>query len=145
MCMGSIGYLSFGPMAQYVLCMRSKAWLAARVSLRLARLPHTASTARRSRRLCLHSLRSQKCFHWVPNLCARRYCHHGMPGLLVCIHSKAWFTARVPLVEACTSCLFKMGHSHRWKLMNITVWWFLVRDVCDDVMVARTGGRRLVT
>ncbi len=34
-----------------VLCMRSKAWLAARVSLRLARLPHTASSAQRSRRL----------------------------------------------------------------------------------------------
>ena len=34
-----------------VLCMRSNAWLAARVSLRLARLPHTASSAQRSRRL----------------------------------------------------------------------------------------------
>ena len=34
-----------------VLCMRSKAWLAARVSLRLARLPRTASSAQRSRRL----------------------------------------------------------------------------------------------
>jgi hypothetical protein len=31
--------------------MRSKAWLAARVSLRLARLPRTASIAQRSRRL----------------------------------------------------------------------------------------------
>jgi hypothetical protein len=31
--------------------MRSKAWLAARVSLRLARVPHTASSAQRSRRL----------------------------------------------------------------------------------------------
>jgi hypothetical protein len=31
--------------------MRSKAWLAARVSLRLARLPRTASSAQRSRRL----------------------------------------------------------------------------------------------
>ena len=29
-----------------VLCMRSKAWLAARVSLRLARLPRTASSAK---------------------------------------------------------------------------------------------------
>ncbi len=28
-----------------VLCMRSKAWLAARVSLRLARMPRTASSA----------------------------------------------------------------------------------------------------
>ncbi len=34
-----------------VWCMRSKAWLAARVSLRLARLPRTASSAQRSRRL----------------------------------------------------------------------------------------------
>ncbi len=34
-----------------VLCMRSKAWLAARVSLRLARLPRTASSAQRSGRL----------------------------------------------------------------------------------------------
>ena len=34
-----------------VLCMRSKAWLAARVSLRLARLPRTASSAQCSRRL----------------------------------------------------------------------------------------------
>ena len=34
-----------------VLCMRSKAWLASRVSLRLARLPRTASSAQRSRRL----------------------------------------------------------------------------------------------
>ena len=34
-----------------VLCMRSKAWLAARVSHRLARLPRTASSAQRSRRL----------------------------------------------------------------------------------------------
>ena len=33
-------------------CMRSKAWLAAPVSLRLARLPRTASSAQRSRRLC---------------------------------------------------------------------------------------------
>ncbi len=33
-----------------VLCMRSKAWLAARISLRLARIPRTARTARRSRR-----------------------------------------------------------------------------------------------
>jgi hypothetical protein len=31
--------------------MRSKAWLATRVSLRLARLPRTASSAQRSRRL----------------------------------------------------------------------------------------------
>ena len=34
-----------------VLCMRSKTWLAARVSLRLARLPRIASSAQRSRRL----------------------------------------------------------------------------------------------
>ena len=34
-----------------VLCMRSKAWLAARVSLRLARLLHTTRSAQRSRRL----------------------------------------------------------------------------------------------
>jgi hypothetical protein len=34
-----------------VLFMRSKAWLAARVSLRLACLPRTASSAQRSRRL----------------------------------------------------------------------------------------------
>ena len=34
-----------------VLCMRSKSWLVARVSLRLARLPRTASSAQRSRRL----------------------------------------------------------------------------------------------
>ena len=34
-----------------VLYMRSKAWLAALVSLRLARLPRTASSAQRSRRL----------------------------------------------------------------------------------------------
>ena len=32
--------------------MRSKAWLAARVLLRLARLPRTANSAQRSRRLC---------------------------------------------------------------------------------------------
>ena len=34
-----------------VLCMRSKTWLAARVSLQLARLPRTARCAQRSRRL----------------------------------------------------------------------------------------------
>ncbi len=34
------------------MCMRSKAWLAARVSLQLARLSRTASSAQRSRRLC---------------------------------------------------------------------------------------------
>ncbi len=34
-----------------VLCMRPKAWLATRVSLRLARLPCTTSNAQRSRRL----------------------------------------------------------------------------------------------
>ena len=34
-----------------VLCMRSKAWLAARVSLRLARLPRIASSAQRACRL----------------------------------------------------------------------------------------------
>ena len=34
-----------------VLCIRSKAWLAARVSFRLAHLPRTASSAQRSRRL----------------------------------------------------------------------------------------------
>ncbi len=36
---------------QQKMCMRSKAWLAASVSLRLARLPRTASSAQRSRRL----------------------------------------------------------------------------------------------
>ena len=35
-----------------VLCMRSKAWLATRVSPRLARLPRTASSAQCSRCLC---------------------------------------------------------------------------------------------
>ncbi len=35
-----------------VLCMRSKAWLAAHVALRLACLPRTASSAQRSRCLC---------------------------------------------------------------------------------------------
>jgi hypothetical protein len=42
--------LSFGPIGESV-CMRSKAWLAARVWLRLARLPPPASRVRRSRRL----------------------------------------------------------------------------------------------
>jgi hypothetical protein len=41
----------FSPYGLRVLCMRSKAWLAARVSLRLARLPCTASSAQRSRHL----------------------------------------------------------------------------------------------
>ena len=40
------------PLWLSVLCMRSKAWLAARVSLRLARLPCTASSGQRSRCLC---------------------------------------------------------------------------------------------
>ena len=44
------GCLSFHPMAQCVV-HALKAWLAARVSLRLARLPRTASSALRSRRL----------------------------------------------------------------------------------------------
>jgi hypothetical protein len=52
---GTAGCLRFHPMAHLwlsVLCMRSKAWLAARVSLRLACLPRTASSAQRSCRLC---------------------------------------------------------------------------------------------
>ncbi len=44
------GYLSFGPMAQCVV-HALKGLAAVRVSLRLARLPRTASSAQRSRRL----------------------------------------------------------------------------------------------
>jgi hypothetical protein len=44
------GYLNFRPTLS-VLCTRSKAWLAVRMSLRLASLPHTTSSAQRSRRL----------------------------------------------------------------------------------------------
>ena len=57
------GYLSFHPMIQCVVLL-SKAWLAARVSLRRARLPHTASSAQRS--LCLRFMRAA-----VPVLFAR--------------------------------------------------------------------------
>ena len=64
-----------------VLCMRSKAWLAARVSLQLACLPRTASSVQRSR--CLRSTRAAApvllaqaevtenltyLFQWVQNL-----------------------------------------------------------------------------
>ena len=60
--------------------MRSNAWLAARVSLRLARLPRTASSAQRSRRLrstsaaapvlLVHAEFTKKhnIFQWVQNL-----------------------------------------------------------------------------
>ena len=44
------GYLRFAIWLS-VLCKRSEAWLVARMSLRLARLPRTASSAQRSRRL----------------------------------------------------------------------------------------------
>jgi hypothetical protein len=49
------GYLSL-TLGLSVLCMRSKTWLASRVSLRLARLPHTASSAQRSH--CLRPTRA---------------------------------------------------------------------------------------
>ena len=65
--------------------MHSNAWLAARVALQLARLPRTASSAQRSRRL--HSTRAAapvllahanvtECidiFQWVQNLGTPRY------------------------------------------------------------------------
>jgi hypothetical protein len=44
----TMGYLSFGPMAQCVV-HALKGWLAARVSLRQARLPRTAQRSRRLR------------------------------------------------------------------------------------------------
>ena len=65
--------------------MRSKAWLATRVSLRLARLPRTASSAQRSRRLrstraaapvlLAHANVTENIniFQWVPNLGTQRY------------------------------------------------------------------------
>jgi hypothetical protein len=67
-----------------VLCMRSKAWLV-RVSLRLARLPRTASSAQRSRRLrstraaapslLAHAEVTKTLFYiqWVQNLGTQRY------------------------------------------------------------------------
>ena len=66
--------------------MRSKAWLATRVSLRLARLPRTASSAQRSRRLrstraaapVLHAhaevTKTLNIFRWVQNLGILWYC-----------------------------------------------------------------------
>ena len=68
-----------------VLCMRSKAWLAARGSRRRARLPRTASSAQRSRRLrCTRAAapvllahaevtKSILFFQWVQSLGTRRY------------------------------------------------------------------------
>ena len=50
---GTVGHPCFHPMTQYVtVCARLKAWLASRVSLRLARLPRTASSTQTSCRLC---------------------------------------------------------------------------------------------
>jgi hypothetical protein len=46
-----MGYLSFGPMVQCVVHALKGLACHARVSLRLARLPRTASSAKRSRRL----------------------------------------------------------------------------------------------
>ncbi len=46
----TVVYLSYGPIGE-MLRIRSKAWLAARVWLQLARLPPPASRVRRSRRL----------------------------------------------------------------------------------------------
>jgi hypothetical protein len=65
------GYLSFHRMAQCVVHVLSKAWLAARVSLRLARLPRTASSAQRLR--STRTLRSQKhiMFFNGPKTCLR--------------------------------------------------------------------------
>jgi hypothetical protein len=47
---GTPGYLSF-TLWLSVLCMHSNAWLATRMSLQLARLPRTGSSAQHSRRL----------------------------------------------------------------------------------------------
>jgi hypothetical protein len=47
----SAGVPKFWTYGSVVLCMRPKAWPAARVSLQLARLPRTARSAQRSRRL----------------------------------------------------------------------------------------------
>ncbi len=74
-----------------VLRMRSKAWLAARVSLRLARLPRLASSAQRSRHL--HSTRAAApvllahaevteniiMFQWVQTLGTPRYICRSRP------------------------------------------------------------------
>ncbi len=91
------GCLSFHPMAQCVV-HAPKAWLAARVSLRLARLPRTASSAQRSRRL--RSTRAA-----APGLLAHANVteiikHFSMgpklrhTAVVVCVRSKAWLAAR---------------------------------------------------
>ena len=50
---GTVGHPCFHPMTQYVtVCARSKAWLASRVSLWLARLPRTASSTQTSCCIC---------------------------------------------------------------------------------------------
>jgi hypothetical protein len=49
-----------------VLCMRSKAWLAACVSLRLARLPRTASTALSAHVACAPRARLRQSFSHTP-------------------------------------------------------------------------------
>ena len=58
-----------------MLCLRSKAWLAARVPLRLARLPHTTSASSAQRRgaapvLLAHAEVTKNIlfFQWVQNL-----------------------------------------------------------------------------
>ena len=48
----TVGYLSFGPMVQCVMHALKGLACCARVSLRLARLPRTASSAQLSRRIC---------------------------------------------------------------------------------------------
>ena len=64
--------------------MRSKAWLAARMPIRLARLPRTATSAQRLRRLrstraaapvLLAHAEVIKCFQWAQNLGTLWYYH----------------------------------------------------------------------
>ncbi len=97
--------------------MRSKAWLAARVSLRQARLPRTASSAQRSRRLrsthaaapvLLAHAEVTKIilfFQWVQNLGTLRYADRAI-NTLVQSHAMCLYCSLVrQLAEKCAGSL----------------------------------------
>jgi hypothetical protein len=63
-----------------VLCMRSKAWVAARVSLQLARLRSTRREAAPGLLACAEVMKNIMYFLWVQKLATRRYLTLALPS-----------------------------------------------------------------
>ena len=90
--------------------MRSKAWLAARVSLRLARMPRTASSVQRSRRL--RSMRAAAPVLLAHALHTSHMVNQSIPAQCACSPSRAVLTwscyaylSQSPLLSSIPPCI----------------------------------------